>query len=87
LYAYIADQSSEARAGSYIARITDCCQSLAHFPERGTRRDDVRRGLRTIGFERHVTVAFSVHREAKQVRVLGIYYGGQDFEAALREED
>jgi toxin ParE1/3/4 len=34
--------------------------ALATFPERGTRRDDILPGLRTIGFERRATIAFRV---------------------------
>jgi plasmid stabilization system protein ParE len=55
------------------------------FPERGTRRDDLLPGLRTIGFERRVTIAFVVTPDT--VLIEGIYYGGQDFEAAIRERN
>ncbi len=54
LYGYIAERSGRARAGDYIDRIEAACLSLADFPERGTRRDDLRPGLRVIGFERRV---------------------------------
>jgi len=50
LYDYIAAQSGLARAGEYIARIERACLAFATFPERGTRRDDILPGLRTIGF-------------------------------------
>jgi toxin ParE1/3/4 len=49
---------------------------------RGRKRDDLLPGLRTIGFERRVTVAFVVSADA--VLIEGIFYGGRDFEAALR---
>jgi len=32
--------------------------ALEHFPERGTRRDDILKGLRTIGFERRSQLPF-----------------------------
>jgi len=38
--------------------------------------------LRTLGFRRRVTIAYVV--EPAQVLVLGVYYGGQDFETILR---
>jgi plasmid stabilization system protein ParE len=41
LYTYIAAQSGRERAGSYIERIEAACMRLTHFPERGTRRDDL----------------------------------------------
>src|SRR4030088_3019101 len=51
------------------------------FPERGTRRDDLRPGLRVTGFERRVTIAFHVTAEA--VIIDRILYGGHDFAPAL----
>jgi plasmid stabilization system protein ParE len=44
----------------YLDRIEEACMALATFPKRGTRRDDILPGLRTIGFERRVTIAFRV---------------------------
>jgi len=49
---------------------------------RGQKRDDLLTGLRTIGFERRVTIAFVV--TANAVLIEGIFYGGQDFEATFR---
>jgi toxin ParE1/3/4 len=40
-------------------------------------------GLRTIGFRRRVTIAFTV--ETNTVTILGVYYGGRDFETSLRK--
>jgi toxin ParE1/3/4 len=50
-----------------------------------TRRDDLRPGLCTIGFRRRVTIAFAV--EADAMTIIGIFYGGQDFEAALQIDE
>ena len=50
----------------------------------GTVRDDLRPGLRTIGFRRRVVIAFAVHEEV--VEVHGVYYGGQDYEASIAAE-
>jgi toxin ParE1/3/4 len=58
--------------------------ALETFPERGTRRDDIRLGLRTIGFERRATIVFQVTRA--EVVIVRIFYGGQDYERALRGE-
>ena len=38
-------------------------------------------GLRTIGFERRVTIAFMVTPDA--VLIEGVFYGWQDFESAF----
>ena len=56
LYDYIADEAGPAVAGGYIDRIEAACMALATFPERGTSRDDIRPGLRTVGFERRATI-------------------------------
>jgi len=85
LYDYIAEQSGLDVAGHYIDRIETACFSLEHSPERGTRRDDIRPGLRTIGFERRVTIVFRVH--GTYVVIVRIFYGGRDFEGVLRNTE
>jgi len=84
LYRYIAEKSGLAIAGGYVERIEAACLALASFPERGTKRDDIRPGLRTIGFERRATIAFQVKKA--EVVIIRIFYGGQDFERKLRGE-
>jgi toxin ParE1/3/4 len=82
LYEYIADEAGHAVASAYIDRIEDACLALQTFPERGTRRDDIRPGLRTIGVEKRVTIAFQVSKS--DVTILRIFYGGRDYERSLR---
>jgi toxin ParE1/3/4 len=84
LHEYISAKASEPRADAYIARILAFCNGLATFPMRGQKRDDLLPGLRTVGFERRVTVAFVV--TAKAVLIEGIFYGGRDFEATFRKD-
>jgi toxin ParE1/3/4 len=83
LYDYIADHSSPKRALRYILRIEKTCQSLTTLPERGTRRDDLRPGLRVMGFERRVLIAFRV--SADSVAILRILYGGRSIELAFSQ--
>ncbi|MBB5551179.1 plasmid stabilization system protein ParE [Rhizobium lentis] len=47
-------------------------------PERGSLRDHVRPGLRIVGFERRVSVAFVV--EPTEVIIIRILYAGQRFD-------
>ncbi|MEQ1937528.1 type II toxin-antitoxin system RelE/ParE family toxin [Mesorhizobium sp. CN5-321] len=54
---------------------------LRDFPRRGTKHDDILPGLRTIGFDRRVTIAFLVLEES--VLIEGIFYGGQEFSVAF----
>jgi toxin ParE1/3/4 len=84
LYDYIAETSGTRIAAGYIDRIEAACMALADFPERGTRRDDILRGLRTVGFERRATIAFRVLRT--RIEIVTIAYGGRDFESGLRED-
>jgi toxin ParE1/3/4 len=81
---YIALHSGMQRAENYVGRIVDSCLALDVFPERGMRRDDIRAGMRILGFERSATIAFSI--EGSAVVIHGVYYGGQDFERSLRDE-
>jgi toxin ParE1/3/4 len=62
--------------------MVDCCFGRSTFPSRGRRRDDILPGLRVIGFERRVNIAFVV--TADTVFIEGIFYGGRDYEAAVR---
>ena len=82
LYDYITEKAGEQIASDYIARIEAACLGLADMPERRTRRDDILPGLRTIGFERRVTIAFRVLKT--RVEIVTIAYGGRDFERELR---
>jgi len=81
LYDYIADQSGEARAIAYVEQIEAYCRGFVTFPKRGTRRDDIRDGLRTVGFKRRLTIAF--HVEPDRVVFDRILYGGRDVERAF----
>ncbi|MDC7787471.1 type II toxin-antitoxin system RelE/ParE family toxin [Rhodoplanes sp. TEM] len=57
------------------------CTALAEFPNRGTRRDDIAPGLRTIGFERRATIAFRVLEDV--VEIVAIAYAGRDFASEI----
>ena len=85
IYRYIAREASPDVAERFTGDIVDYCEAFETFPERGTQRDDLRPGLRTVGFRRRVTIAFTV--EEDMVTIIGVFYGGQDFEAVLKPED
>lgn len=82
LYEYIAGEGPAEVAGSFIQRIEEACMALEMFPERGTRRDDIRPGIRIMGFERRATIVFRVRKA--DVVIVRIFYAGQDYERALR---
>src|ERR1700677_4335100 len=79
--AWIAERANLQVAARYIERLT-YCRRLDVFPMRGTARDDLSPGLRTIGFERRILIAFRVRKDA--VSIVRILYGGQDLEAAVQ---
>lgn len=81
LYEYLAAKAGTSVAGNYIARIEAACMALATFPKRGTRREDILPGLRTVGFERRATIAFRVLKT--RIEKVTIAYGGRDFENDL----
>ena len=85
LYDYIAEASGTAVAAAYIDRIEAACLAPAQFPKRGTRRDDIRKGLRTIGFEHRATIIFQVR--SSEVLIVRILHGGRDFDALFRSDD
>jgi toxin ParE1/3/4 len=82
LYRHIAEEAGHEAAGIYVDRIEAACMALQIFPERGTKRDDIRLGLRAVGFERRATIVFQVRRA--EVVIIRVFYGGQDYERALR---
>lgn len=77
IYSYIAAKASPAIARGYVGRITTFIGKLDTFPERGTFRDDVREGLRIIGFERRINIAFVI--DGQDVVILRILYAGRQF--------
>jgi toxin ParE1/3/4 len=84
IYDCIAEAGHPARAAAFVDRIERYCRGFSDFPERGARRDEIRPGLRTIGFERRLTVAF--HVDAAAVIIDRLLYGGRDWEATLGPE-
>jgi toxin ParE1/3/4 len=61
------------------------CEDWATLPHRGRTRDDVRPGLRTIGYRRRVVIAFAVI--GQDVLIIGVFYGDRDYEAVLTESE
>lgn len=86
LDAYIEAVASPEIAARYTDAVADFCFSLATFPQRGVRRDDIRPGLRITNYRKRTVIAFAVDADAEQVAILGIFHGGQDYETALTGE-
>jgi toxin ParE1/3/4 len=81
LYRYIAIDASPAVAEKFTSAIVDFCEGLTKFPHRSVRRDDIRPGLFVTQFRSRVVIAYSV--DNNEVVVIGVFYGGRDFESLL----
>ena len=80
---FIAYRATEAVADAYIAGLFSYFDGLDTFPERGHPRHDVLPGLWLIGYKRSANIAIVI--EHPPVYVLGVYFGGEDYDGALRE--
>lgn len=85
LYEYIAAKVSPEIAARFADGIVTYCESLCTFPARGNRRDDIRPGLRVTSYRKRVAIAF--HIDDERVNIIGIFYGGHDYEANLFDEE
>jgi toxin ParE1/3/4 len=87
LYDYIAEHGSPTVAARYTEAIVEYCEGLASFAHRGTRRDDIRPGLRITNYKRRAVIAFEVNEGSNTVAILGVYYAGRDYESALGDDE
>lgn len=81
LYDWIAGQASPTVAMGYLERVEAFCGRLSVGSERGQLRSDIRPGLRIVGFERRLTVAFAVQLET--VTVLRVFTAGRNWETSF----
>lgn len=82
--ARIAEEATPQIAERYVEAILKRCYSLDRFPHRGTPRDDLRPGFRTLPFKGNVVIVFAVGES--EVAVLGVGWRGQDLARILDEE-
>ncbi len=87
LYGYISRSATPTIAAGYVDAIVEHCEGLAVFPHRGQLRDDLRPGLRTVSYRKRVVIAFSADADTEYLTILGVFYGGQDYESSLSEAD
>jgi toxin ParE1/3/4 len=70
-------------AEKFINRIYERCEALCDFPMKGIARDDLRKGLRIMGFERRAVIAYRVLADV--VEVTNVFYGGRDWETIIAD--
>lgn len=85
LYRYIAVAASPDVAQRYTEAIVGYCETLHTSPLRGSKRDDIRPGLRVTNYKGRTVIAFDVSEAV--VSIIGIFYGGQDYENTLGSSD
>ncbi|WP_244808622.1 MULTISPECIES: type II toxin-antitoxin system RelE/ParE family toxin [Caballeronia] len=85
LEARIANAGAPITAERYVDSIVDFCMTLQTFPARGVARDDLLPGLCVTHFRKRSIIAYTV--ETDVVSIIGVFYGGQDYEAALTSDD
>ena len=78
LYEWVAESAGPETAISYIGRLEAYCLGFSSASERGHLRNDIRLGLRIVGFERRMTIAFTV--DENRVTILRLYSGGRNWE-------
>lgn len=84
-FRYIADGSPRI-AERFTDAIIATCETLASFPYRGVSREDVRPGLRITHHKGRTIIACAVNETKHVVLILGIFYGGQAYEAFFETE-
>jgi toxin ParE1/3/4 len=72
-----------ALADRTVDSIREFIKGLAMVPHRGTKRDDLRPGLRIVPFKKRTAIAIEIDDKATVVTVLRVFYGGQDYETVL----
>jgi len=78
LHQWVDAEAGRATADAYLDRVEERIASLADFPGRGTPRDDLVSGLRTLTFERRLLIAYMVDPDVKAVNVLRIINAARD---------
>lgn len=76
-------QADRPTADGYLTRIEERIAALADFPHRGTPRDDLIAGLRTLIFERRLLIAYTV--DGRIVTVQRVINALRDLGPALHD--
>lgn len=86
---WITKAASAEVARRFVSAILDHIDGILIFPLAGRSRDDVRPGMRTSTFKKKTLVAYEVDESSGElvVNILGVFHGGQDWKAALGEDE
>lgn len=82
IWLYIAVESSSLEiADRVVETITDMFLQLSKYPNLGRRRDDIRKGLRSISAGSYVVI---YRVEGNNIRILHVVHGRRDIKSAIR---
>jgi len=79
IHDWVARHAGPRIADSYEQRIVRFVSRLRNFPNRGQHRDDAADGVRVIGFEERVDIAYRLKDD--EVQIVRILYAGRQFGA------
>jgi toxin ParE1/3/4 len=78
---YLSHRTGAETADRVVGALLDRCVQLAVFPDRGTPRDALGKGVRTIPFRRNATIGYVV--SGTDVVNIGIAWRGQQPEDTI----
>jgi toxin ParE1/3/4 len=82
IYSFVFKASrSHATSEKFVRRIMARADRVGDAPLGGRPRDDLSPGLRTVPFD---TVAVIAYRVGETIEIVGVFYGGRDYEALYR---
>lgn len=86
---WITEKASADTARRFVAAILDHIDGTLLFPLAGRARDDVRPGMRSLTYKKRTLIAYEVDESSGEVvvNILWVFHGGQDWEAALRDDE
>ena len=84
IYLWLREEAGAEAAFDYVWRLHTACRGLCNFPGRGSPRDDLAPGLRTIAFERRAVIAYLV--QPGTVRIVRILRRGRDIGHAFNDD-
>lgn len=86
---WIAKNATADIARRFVAAILEHIEGILVFPLAGRSRDDVRPGMRTSTYKKRTLVAYEVDETLGElvINILGVFHGGQNWEAALSADE
>ena len=82
IYGWIAREGGVRIADGFVSRLGTFCDGLENSPLRGPIHNELKVGVRTVTFEKSVTVAFLVSGD--RVDIVRFLYRGRNLAAAFK---